>query len=89
MGMRHDGYTLEIIVTGDEILYGRILDTNSNWLAQRATELGAHLRRITTVGDIVEDIISVLLDALSRNNDMIIFTGGLGPSEDDLSPREM
>lgn len=85
MGMRHDGYTLEIIVTGDEILYGRILDTNSNWLAQRATELGAHLRRITTVGDIVEDIISVLLDALSRNNDMIIFTGGLGPSEDDLT----
>jgi len=85
MGMRREGFSLEIIVTGDEILFGRILDSNSNWLALRAAELGAHLRRITTVGDVTEDIISVLGDALSRGNDMIIFTGGLGPSEDDLT----
>jgi len=83
--MRREGFSLEIIVTGDEILFGRILDSNSNWLALRAAELGAHLRRITTVGDVTEDIISVLKDALSRGNDMIIFTGGLGPSEDDLT----
>jgi nicotinamide-nucleotide amidase len=85
MDMRREGFSLEIIVTGDEILFGRILDSNSNWLALRAAELGAHLRRITTVGDVTEDIISVLGDALSRGNDMIIFTGGLGPSEDDLT----
>jgi len=83
--MRREGYSLEIITTGDEILFGRILDSNSNWLAVRATELGAHLHRITTVGDDVDDISAVLKDTLSRENDMIIFTGGLGPSEDDLT----
>jgi len=85
MDMRREGYSLEIIVTGDEILFGRILDSNSNWLARRAAELGAHLRRITTVGDEIDDIASVLGDALARSNDLIIFTGGLGPSEDDLT----
>ena len=83
--MRREGYSLEIITTGDEILFGRILDSNSNWLAVRAAELGAHLHRITTVGDDVDDISAVLKDTLSRENDMIIFTGGLGPSEDDLT----
>jgi molybdenum cofactor synthesis domain-containing protein len=83
--MRREGYSLEVIVTGDEILFGRILDSNSNWIARRAAELGAHLRRITTVGDEVDDIASVLRDALTRGNDLIIFTGGLGPSEDDLT----
>ena len=74
---------VEIITTGDEILYGRIVDTNSHWLAQRVAELGAKLRRITTVGDEPDIIADALLDALKRDAHFIVFTGGLGPSEDD------
>lgn len=83
--MRRDGYSVEIIVTGDEILFGRILDTNSHWLAERVTELGARLRRVTCVGDEFGEIGGVLLEALERGSDMIIMTGGLGPSADDLT----
>lgn len=76
---------VEIIATGDELLYGRILDTNSHWIAQRVAELGARLRRITTIGDEPEIIGSTLLEALKRDAHFIIFTGGLGPSADDLT----
>jgi nicotinamide-nucleotide amidase len=79
------GYSVEIIATGDEILLGRIVDTNSSWIERRAAELGAPVRRVTCVGDDVNEIASVLQEALTRRNDLIIFTGGLGPSEDDLT----
>ncbi len=48
-------------------------------------ELGAHLKRVTVVGDEMGEIGEVLRDALTRGADMIVFTGGLGPSEDDLT----
>ncbi len=83
--MQRNGYNIEVIVTGDEVLFGRIQDTNSNWLARRAVELGAHLKRVTVIGDEVDEIGGVLRDALTRGCDMIVFTGGLGPSEDDLT----
>lgn len=83
--MQRNGYNIEVIVTGDEVLFGRIQDTNSNWLARRVAELGAHLKRVTVIGDEVDEIGGVLRDALTRGNDMIVFTGGLGPSEDDLT----
>jgi len=76
---------VEIIATGDELLYGRILDTNSHWLAQRVAEMGAKLRRVTVLGDEPETIAAVLHDALNRDAHFIIFSGGLGPSEDDLT----
>ena len=76
---------VEIIATGDELMYGRILDTNSHWIAQRVAELGARLRRVTMVGDEPDLIASALHDALRRDAHFIIFTGGLGPSEDDLT----
>jgi nicotinamide-nucleotide amidase len=76
---------VEIIATGDELLYGRILDTNSHWLAQRVAELGAKLRRVTMIGDEPETIAAALHDALKRDAHFIIFSGGLGPSEDDLT----
>jgi molybdenum cofactor synthesis domain-containing protein len=81
--MQREGYNIEIIATGDEILFGRINDTNSTWIAKRATELGARIRRIICVGDDNEEIAWALKDALKRENNLIIFTGGLGPSEDD------
>ena len=76
---------IEIIATGDELLYGRILDTNSHWLAQRVAEMGAKLRRVTTIGDEPETIVEALHEALTRDAHFIIFSGGLGPSEDDLT----
>jgi molybdenum cofactor synthesis domain-containing protein len=76
---------VEIIATGDELLYGRILDTNSHWIAQRVAELGAKLRRVTIIGDEPETIAEALNDALKRDAHFIIFSGGLGPSEDDLT----
>jgi nicotinamide-nucleotide amidase len=76
---------VEVIVTGDEIMYGRIIDTNSHWLAGRIAELGAKLVRITTIGDDPKIISSTLFESLKRDVHFIIFTGGLGPSEDDLT----
>lgn len=76
---------VEIIATGDEILFGRIMDTNSNWIAKRLVDVGATLRRVTIVGDDRKDIGLSLEEALRRENDVIIFTGGLGPSSDDLT----
>ena len=76
---------VEVIATGDELMYGRIVDTNSNWIAKRVAELGGTLRRVTMIGDEPDLIGSVLKEALDRDTDYIIFTGGLGPSEDDLT----
>ena len=76
---------IEIIATGDELLYGRILDTNSHWIARRIVELGGKLLRVTIVGDRKEDIGAALRESMERENDVIIFTGGLGPSMDDLT----
>jgi molybdenum cofactor synthesis domain-containing protein len=83
--MLRDGYYVEVISTGDEILFGRIVDTNSTWIARRAAELGAPLRRVTSVGDDLGEISGVLREALDREADLILFTGGLGPSKDDLT----
>ncbi|MBN1683242.1 competence/damage-inducible protein A [Candidatus Bathyarchaeota archaeon] len=84
--MKHKGSPrIEIIATGDELIYGRILDTNSNWLAKRLAEIGAELRKITVIGDDYEDLSKALNSALLSDAEMIIFTGGLGPSEDDFT----
>ena len=76
---------VEIIATGDELIYGRILDTNSHWIAKRVAEMGAHLRRVTMIGDEPELIASTLNEALLRDAHFIIVSGGLGPSADDLT----
>jgi nicotinamide-nucleotide amidase len=84
--MKHKGSPrVEIIATGDELIYGRILDTNSNWLAKRLAEIGAELRKVTIVGDDYDDIARVLHSVIQSDTEMIIFTGGLGPSEDDFT----
>jgi len=84
--VKHKGSPkVEIIATGDELIYGRVLDTNSNWLSKRLAEIGAELRRVTMVGDDYGDIDDVLHGALHRDSEIILFTGGLGPSEDDFT----
>ncbi len=74
----------EIITIGDEILYGQIVDTNSRWMSEQLSLAGVKTIRKTTVGDVREEILTVFKEAESRV-DIILITGGLGPTKDDLT----
>ncbi len=74
----------EIITIGDEILIGQIIDTNSSWLGQELSKLGISVIHRTSVGDNKKDIIDSLIAAKNRA-DIIILTGGLGPTKDDIT----
>ncbi len=74
----------EIIAIGTELLLGQIVDTNSAYIAQQLTTIGLDLHFKSTVGDNLERIKSTLKLALSRA-DFIITTGGIGPTQDDLT----
>jgi len=76
---------VEILVIGNEILIGKTLDSNSHWMAKRITRYGHHLKRITTIEDSLTAISNTLREILKRNPDMIITSGGLGPTFDDLT----
>jgi nicotinamide-nucleotide amidase len=76
---------IEILVIGNEILIGKTQDTNSNWMAKRITKYGHRLRRITTIGDSLEEISTTLKSILERKPDIIITSGGLGPTFDDMT----
>ena len=73
----------EIICLGNELLIGKILNSNAQWLAKNVTSLGGTIQRITVVGDDIEEIAAVLLEALARKTAFILTTGGLGPTFDD------
>ena len=73
----------EIICVGNELLIGKTLNTNAQWLAKRITTLGLSVRRITIVGDDVNEISSAVREAIQRNPRFLITTGGLGPTFDD------
>ena len=74
---------VEIICVGNELLIGKTLNTNAQWLAKRITSLGLSIRRITTVGDEVEEISSAIQETIQRKPSFVITTGGLGPTFDD------
>jgi len=76
---------VELLIIGNEILIGKTLDSNSNWMAKRIARYGHRLQRITTVGDDLNIISSSLQGALKRNPDIIITSGGLGPTFDDMT----
>jgi nicotinamide-nucleotide amidase len=73
----------EIVCVGNELLIGKTLNTNANWLARRATSLGIAVKRITVVSDDVEEIAMVIREVLQRKPHFAITTGGLGPTFDD------
>ena len=79
----------EIIAVGRELLSGQTLDTNSSWLARRITALGGRLSRIAVVDDRIEEIVTELRKALRRPKALVITTGGLGPTFDDLTLQAM
>src|SRR5688572_3759441 len=73
-----------IITIGDELLIGQTIDTNSAWMAEELNKIGVWVRRKVTVGDVWEDIWNAL-DEESRESDIILITGGLGPTADDIT----
>lgn len=75
----------DIIATGSELTYGQLVDTNSAWMADQLTQCGAIVRRMTIVGDRVNDIVEVIDRGLGEKRKLIVITGGLGPSQDDLT----
>jgi len=79
--------TVEIVAVGNELLLGDVLDTNSNWLCRQFTGLGARVRRVTMVGDEEGAIVAVVRGALDGGARLVVTTGGLGPTEDDLTLR--
>lgn len=74
----------EIITIGDELLIGQVVDTNSAWMAERLNEIGVELYQITSVHDTREHIVAALNEAFSRA-DIVLTTGGLGPTNDDIT----
>ena len=78
----------EIITIGDELLIGQVVDTNSAWMAQRLNEAGIELYQITSVHDDREHILTALDEAFFRA-DIVLTTGGLGPTKDDITKHVM
>lgn len=74
----------ELLTIGDEILYGQIVDTNSQWMGAELSNAGIKVIRRTTVGDQEEEIIAAFAEAEKRA-DIVLITGGLGPTNDDLT----
>ena len=74
----------EIITIGDELLIGQVVDTNSAWMAEKLNEQGIELYQITSVHDDREHIINALNEAFGRA-DLVLTTGGLGPTKDDIT----
>src|SRR5919199_3131865 len=74
----------EIVTIGTEMLLGDLVATNTAWISQRLAELGVAIYRHTTVGDNPERIVDALREASSRST-LVITTGGLGPTSDDLT----
>ena len=78
----------DIITVGDEILIGQIIDTNANYLAGELSQLGFFVRKIHSVGDNSDSIIDTLDDSI-QNSDLTILTGGLGPTNDDITKKTL
>lgn len=76
----------EVITIGDEILFGQITDTNTQWISTELTNIGIRTVRKSSVGDQHDAILQILHEAHERA-DVIIITGGLGPTKDDITKK--
>lgn len=75
---------IEIVTIGDELLIGQVIDTNSAWIGQHLNEAGFEVSRINSISDSEEEILNVLAESSSRCN-VVLITGGLGPTKDDIT----
>lgn len=80
--------TASICTIGDEILIGQIVDTNSAHISRALNDLGIRVSEMVSTGDRLADIISTLENGL-RKNDIVIVTGGLGPTKDDITKKAL
>lgn len=80
--------TVYILTIGDEILIGQIVDTNSAWMGQELNKIGANVVGITTVSDDADAIECGLKIAISTA-DIVLITGGLGPTKDDITKKTL
>src|SRR4051812_23929671 len=78
----------DIITIGDEILYGQIVDTNSQWISAELDKIGVKVLRKTSVGDNKEEILGIIKESEERSH-IIIMTGGLGPTSDDITKQTL
>jgi len=78
----------EIITIGDEILIGQIVDTNSAWIAKQLNAIGIRVKQISSIADHPADILAALTLAAERA-DLILITGGLGPTNDDVTKQAL
>jgi nicotinamide-nucleotide amidase len=76
---------VEIICIGNELLIGKVVNTNAQWLAKRVTTLGLNVNRVTIVSDLIKEIATAINESLLRKPQFIITTGGLGPTFDDMT----
>ena len=80
---------VEIFAIGNELLVGQVQDTNSHWLIHALTGIGARVRRAVILRDEYDEIADALTSALRRKPRLILTTGGLGPTDDDLTVRAL
>ena len=76
----------EIITIGDEILIGQIIDSNSQWIGQQLNKIGVSVYQISSIQDDKQHILNALKEAQERA-DIVIITGGLGPTKDDITKK--
>lgn len=79
---------VEIITIGDELLIGQVVDTNSAWMGQQLESEGFHVVWKTAVGDIEEDMLSAI-DAAMNRAQIVLITGGIGPTKDDITRKTL
>lgn len=78
----------EIITIGDELLIGQVIDTNSAWIGQQLNAIGVNVKQISSVSDSSEHILKALEEARTRV-DIVLITGGLGPTKDDITKKTL
>ncbi|MBK9936373.1 MAG: competence/damage-inducible protein A [Cytophagaceae bacterium] len=78
----------EVITIGDEILYGQITDTNTKWISENLDKIGIKTIRKSSVGDVKKEILNILNESLKRA-DIVLITGGLGPTKDDITKKTL
>ena len=79
---------VEIIAVGDELLIGQVTDTNSGWIARQLNLMGWELTEVTVVRDRKDEIKKAVLDAFTRVP-VVLMTGGLGPTKDDITKQTL
>lgn len=78
----------EIITIGDELLIGQVIDTNSAWIGQELNKIGIEVLRVVSIRDREKEIIEAVDDAMKRVN-IVLVTGGLGPTKDDITKQTL